>query len=130
MTHQGRVRHTFSKAERLSGKKNIEELFKHGSSFYFKPILLKYLDKADEPKTHRLLVSVPKKKLKRAVDRNLVKRRIRESYRLNKHILTGESPFYHMAIVYLDEVILSYSEIEEKLIKLLNRLQNLKSKDQ
>ena len=111
----------FPKAEKLTGKKKIEELFKDGSSFFLHPFILKYNAVAEGP--HRILISVPKKKHKRAVDRNLIKRRIREAYRLNKALIYQEpTQFFHVGIIYQDENILSYSEIEEKLLILLKRL--------
>ena len=56
----------FPKAEKLTGKKKIEELFQNGSSFFLHPFLVKYLRTDQE--IHRILISVPKKKFKRAVD--------------------------------------------------------------
>jgi ribonuclease P protein component len=118
----------FPKAERLAGKKKIEELFKDGSSFFLHPFLVKYLPAEEAP--HRLLVAVPKKKLKRAVDRNLIKRRIREAYRLNKHLLLAEHDrFFHVGFIYQDTKLLSYSEIEEKVISLLKRLEVTNAKN-
>lgn len=117
----------FPKAERLAGKKRIEELFKDGSSFFLHPFLLKYIPVTEGP--HRILISVPKKKHKRAVDRNLLKRRIGEAYRLNKALLYQEpDQYFHVGIIYQDENILSYSEIEEKLLILLKRLANKTAK--
>lgn len=112
----------FPKKEKLTGKKLIEELFKDGSSFYNHPIRLKYLS-TDEYHYNRVLITVPKKNQSRAVDRNLTKRRIREAYRLNKNILLDSSEKrYLLAIMYLSNEILSYKEIEDKLIQLLHRL--------
>lgn len=129
MTDSGHIRFTFPKEERLNGKKNIEELFKHGSSFYLHPLLLKYTAQPEETGHNRILISIPKKKFKRAVDRNLLKRRVREIYRLNKKdIFESQPPYYHFAIIYLDKVILPYAQIEDKLITLLKRLKNLKTK--
>jgi ribonuclease P protein component len=128
MMESGHIKFTFRKEERLTGKKNIEELFQHGSSFYLHPFLLKYTEKSEGIESNRVLISVPKKKFKRAVERNLLKRRIREAYRLNKNqIFQGDPPFYHIAFIYLDKVILSYGDIEEKLIILMERLKNLKN---
>lgn len=107
------------KSHRLTGKKSIEELFKNGSSFYSHPLLLKYVSVA-APHS-KVLFSVPKKKFKRAVDRNLIKRRLREVYRLNKHLLS-HSTHYHLAFIYLDKEVLPYKRIEPKLIQLLRRL--------
>ena len=111
----------FSRAERLTGKKNIEELFQRGSSFFLHPFLIKYRNCEDD--CHRILISVPKKKFRRAVDRNLIKRRIREAYRLNKHLLYNQPiDFFHVGFIYQDDSILTYAEIEHKLVILLKRL--------
>ena len=116
----------FPKVEKLTGKKKIEELFQRGSSFFLHPFLLKYT--ASDAEVHQILISVPKKKFKRAVDRNLIKRRIREAYRLNKHLIyENPTSYYHVGIIYHDTKILSYTQIEEKLVILLNRLQDHKS---
>ncbi|MFY0607841.1 MAG: ribonuclease P protein component [Cyclobacteriaceae bacterium] len=121
---------SFPQKENLKGKKLIEELFKNGSSFYFHPLLVKVLPESDKTIKHnRVLFSVPKKKFKRAVDRNLLKRRMRESYRLNKPALFPPSvnQFYQIAFVYTDKSILPYSAINEKLIQALERLVEIDS---
>ena len=117
----------FPKAEKLTGKKKIEELFQNGSSFFLHPFLVKYLRTDEE--IHRILISVPKKKFKRAVDRNLLKRRMREAYRLNKQLIYDQpETFYHVGFIYQDTKALAYSVIEEKLVILLKRLQDQKVK--
>jgi len=117
----------FPKAERLTGKKKIEELFTDGSSFFLHPFLVKYLLASEGP--HRLLITVPKKKFKRAVDRNRIKRLIREAYRLNKHILYNQpTTFLHVGFIYQDNSILHFAEIEQKVIILLNRLSHQMTK--
>ena len=83
-------RYTFSKAERLCSKKLIERLFSGGNkSFPAFPLRVVYMSlSADESEADvSILISVPKKRFKHAVDRNRVKRQVREAYRLNKHIL-------------------------------------------
>ncbi len=122
METKGQIKYTFPKSERLSGKKSIEELFAKGSSFFIHPIVLKY--QLVEGASHKILIAVSKKALKKAVDRNLVKRRIREAYRLNKHQLSAKNnSFYNLAFIYTDQNILAYKEIENKLCKLLQRLE-------
>jgi ribonuclease P protein component len=77
---------SFKKTERLSSKKDIEYLFKENKSITVYPLKLAFR-KNDFPDTGfpaRVLISVPKRNFKKAVDRNLLKRRIRESYRLVK----------------------------------------------
>lgn len=121
----------FPKKEKLVGKKNIEELFKHGSSFYLYPLLLKYREEpCDDLSCHRALFTVSKKHFKKAVDRNLIKRRMREAFRLNKQQLyqSDNSTYYQIAFVYLDKTILPYGKIEEKLKVLLTRLEKQQAK--
>ena len=123
MTNEGQNA-KFPKREKLTGKKQIEELFRNGSSFYLSPLLLKY--QPDEGDFHRVLCTVSKKNFKKAVDRNLIKRRLREAYRLNKSIVApskiGSS--YQIAIVFTGKSLTSYHAIEDKLKQLLLRLQN------
>jgi len=122
MESKGLIKYTFPKSERLSGKKRIEELFAKGSSFYMHPIVLKY--KLAEGASHRVLFAVSKRNIKRAVDRNLIKRRLREAYRLNKHQLSAKNnSFYNLAFIYTDPNILAFQEIEDRLSKLLKRLE-------
>jgi ribonuclease P protein component len=80
---------TFSKCERLSRKRHIDVLFKEGKSFVSFPIRIIYLpvEKAIATAPVSVLVSVPKKKIRHAVARNFIKRRIRESYRQRKQAL-------------------------------------------
>ncbi len=81
------LRHTLPKAERLSGKTAIAALLEKGR--YVTAGCLRVCYCVDNALEHsRILVSVPKKSFKRAVKRNLLKRRIRESYRLQKELLT------------------------------------------
>ncbi len=117
--------HSFPKAEKLTGKKRIEELFKRGSSFYLNEIGVRFKKSTDEDTFHRVLISVPKKNFKRAVDRNLLKRRIREAYRLNKHIIQKESAstFFHIGFIYLSKNILTFHAIQDQLIACLKRLE-------
>ena len=77
---------SFKKTERLSSKKDIESLFKENKSIVVYPFKIAYR-KNDFHETGfpvRVLISVPKRNFKKAVDRNFLKRRIRESYRLFK----------------------------------------------
>ncbi len=76
---------TFRKEERLCSKKSLDLLFKNGSSFLLYPYRITFL-KTEELKFSpaQLVVTVSKKRFKRAVDRNLLKRRIREAYRHSK----------------------------------------------
>ena len=97
---------TLSKSERLCGKKAIAGLMEHGKGGVAGCLRYKYL-KAGEAVT-RILVSVPKRHFKRAVKRNLLKRRIREAYRLQKDLLPVP---VDIAFLYQDREVRSYDDI-------------------
>ncbi len=100
---------TLPKKERLCGKTSISLLLakgKHGSVPNMRYLFMKNTGNEN----NRILISVPKKLFKRAVKRNLLKRRIRESYRKQKHSLTVESGL-DVLFIYSTKEILSYQEI-------------------
>ena len=81
-------RYTLSKEERLSWKRYIDLLFEKGQSFVAFPLRVVYLPLEEEMSAPvSILISVPKKKFKRAVKRNLIKRQVREAYRVRKYDL-------------------------------------------
>ena len=124
-------RYTFSKEERLCSKKLIERLFAGGNrSFPAFPLRVVYMPLSvdENPADVSILISVPKKRFKHAVKRNLVKRQVREAYRLNKHILIDslkaqESPQKMvLAFIWLDNKIHATNEVEYKVKKLLHHI--------
>ena len=86
-----------------------------------KPFSCHLLRLEPKPEFHQILISVPKRNFKRAVDRNLLKRRIREAYRLNKSILVDNEKLL-IAYIYTAKEILAYAEIEKKLVAGLVKL--------
>lgn len=118
-----------SQAERLCGKTRIEALFTSGNSFIVYPFRVVYLSPCESSSTPvSMFVSVPKKKFKRAVKRNLIRRRVKEAYRLNKQILTEplqkREQSLDMAILYLDKEIQEYPLLEKKIKELLTKLEH------
>lgn len=125
-------RFTFSKAEKLSSEKTIQELFNRGSSFYLYPFKVLYILNPDQAIGRpQILISVSSRTFPRAVDRNLIKRRIREAYRLQKEIIKGESNKGAFAFVYTSKSVLPYTEIRSKLFLVLEKIEKLEfiSKD-
>ncbi len=119
--------HTFTKAERLTSKKTIEALFNVGTSFAISPLRVIWLEnKLKTSHPVQVVVVVPKKNVPRAVDRNLIKRRLREAYRKNKDLLydfllkVGKQ--YALAIVFTGTKPVAYEELEGKIILSLQRL--------
>ncbi len=115
--------HSFSKHERLSSEKAIQELFEKGSSFSLYPFRVKILTQEHES-NHSVLITVSKRFYKRAVDRNIIKRRTREAYRLSKHFLLQEGKSLHIAFIYIGKEINSFELIQKKLSSILQRIQN------
>ena len=120
-------RYTFSKEEHLCRKKLIDELFgKQGSSFGVYPLRLVWI-KSEAPTAAppQVLISVSKRGFKRAVDRNRLKRLIREAYRLNKYRLV-EQPGGHqvalLGIIFTGKEMSPLALVERKLISGLQRL--------
>ena len=112
---------TFKKEERLSKEKNIQELFDKGSSFYLYPFKVFFMQNPDPAyPVHQVLISVSKRNFKKAVDRNLIKRRIREAYRLNKDKLSDQNKLL-IAYLYSVKEILPSVQIHERLIKTFKR---------
>jgi ribonuclease P protein component len=119
------ARYTFRKEERLHKEKLIQELFEKGSSFYLYPFKVLALRNPDEAfSVHQVMISVSRKNYRKATDRNLIKRRIRESFRLNKNLLPI-TPKFLIAYIYTAKEILTFAQIQERLIKTLNRFDHV-----
>ena len=116
---------TFRKEERLKKEKLIKELFEKGSSFYLYPFKVWFKGNPDPVAVvHQVMISVSRKNFKRAVDRNLLKRRIRESFRLNKNLL-DLSPKFVIAYIYTAKEILTFAQIQDRFIKTLKRFDHV-----
>ena len=125
--HFYKMNFTYPKTEKLKSKITIDLLFSKGKSVSKYPLRLVFVEsdygipKASEQKL-KMGVSVSKKYFKHAVDRNYFKRVLRETYRLNKHLLVDhlDKP-YAMMFFYQTKDILSYEEINTKTIQLFEK---------
>jgi ribonuclease P protein component len=131
------MRQTFHKSERLCSKKVIDQLFEKGSStvrtFYLFPFRVLYLPKSENTVGEApapfpaILITVSKRNFKHAVDRNLLRRRIREAYRKNKPFLfrTTEKPKNapeYIAFLYTARQKISFEEIEKSMKLVLAKM--------
>ena len=133
---------SFPKSDRLHHRSLVEGLFRNGKSFYEYPfrVVWRIITQEELQKNFRdrlpenvgklqILVTVPKKKRRRAVDRVLMRRRIKEAYRLNRTSLqeivelSQEIGTMSVAVIYLQDENLDYKSIEGKMRLLLGKLQ-------
>lgn len=120
-------RFTLSKEERLSWKRYIDLLFEKGQSFVAFPLRVVYLPVEKEGLAPvSMMVSVSKKKFKRAVKRNLVKRQVREAYRVRKYDLIDslleKNRCMLVAFLYLDKEIHPFTDMEKAMTKAIRIL--------
>ena len=118
---------TFKKKERLCSQKIIGNLFQKGNSFALFPFRIYWqITTCEQFSPVRIAISIPKKKFKKAVDRNLIKRRIKEAYRKNKqnlyHDLKSKNLHIVFILIYLAHDLMTYSELEGKMILTLQKL--------
>ena len=115
MTAQG---HSFPKAERISGVKDVAALLAGGK--WCRSELLKACYMHNGLEYSRVVVTVPKRLFKRAVKRNFLKRRIREAYRLQKELLAGTG--FDILLQYNSPEIADFEAIRADVAALLRRL--------
>lgn len=125
------MKFTYPKEEKLKSKITIGKLFSEGKSVSKYPLRLVYCTtELGEHQKIKMGVSVSKKNFKKAVDRNYFKRVLRETYRLNKHLLIDnlDQPYSFM-FFYQTKERLSYEEINTKTIQLFEKFiaQNIKN---
>jgi ribonuclease P protein component len=121
----GKVNFSFQKDERLCSKKIIDKLFVEGKTVFVFPLKIVYLEtKLPSHSPVQTAFTVSKKSFKRAVQRNLIKRRMREAYRLNKWAFYSERGEKQVAVffIFTAKTILEYRQIEAAIKKGMKKL--------
>jgi len=120
--------YTFKKEERLCNKRLLEQLFSSGSSFLCYPFRISWLQATlPEPVAVQVVFAVAKKRYRRAVDRNLIKRRTREAYRMHKQqllyaALKEQNRQIILSVNYIGKEINDFALMDKKMVKLLVQL--------
>ncbi|MBK9152345.1 MAG: ribonuclease P protein component [Saprospiraceae bacterium] len=119
---------SFNARERLKSRKLIQQLFKEGQNTFAYPLKWVYLPVEFDPDSPpvQFTVSVSKKTFKKAVDRNLLKRRIKEAYRLSKseyidRLKNSQKTFAVMA-VYVGKTVEDYDTIQKSVLRNWNKM--------
>lgn len=123
------TKNTLGKNERLKSRTLINQLFEKGEIIHHYPfkVLYQITNKKDEFKfPAQIAVSVSKRSFKKAVDRNHIKRKMREAYRLNKlqlyNVLHGNDQNLYFFVIYTAKSNLAYQNIEEEMKNLLQKI--------
>lgn len=117
----------FPKSEKLCGDILVSSLFEEGKAFIVYPlrIVYKFRENTNDSRS-RVLVVVPKKKIRKANKRNLLKRRIREAYRTQKtdfiKILEEKDLYLHLAFTYVADVEFDFNTISTKTATALSKI--------
>ena len=115
------MKFTLGEQERLKSKKLLGKLYEEGKSIKVFPLRMVYIQTEHTSKFPvQVGVSVPKRNFKRAVDRNRIKRLLRETYRKEKHtVYDGVNQPYVFMISYIARDEWKYADLEHKMKKLL-----------
>lgn len=127
-------RFRFTKEERVTGERRIENLFTRGCSFMAYPFRVVFLETEDtQTAPLSVLISIPKKRLKAAVGRNRMKRLFREAYRLNKHLFISttrpRSVHMEVAFIYVKDELSDYATVEKGVLKAMRELNQQRKKE-
>ena len=124
-----------NKDEKLTSRTSVNLLFDQGTSLMAFPLRAVYRLRSSGDSSVKFLISIPKKRIRKAVHRVMLRRRVREAYRLNRRsqlmpVLDRCTLGVDVAFVYLDNSPAPYSVINEKMVSLLNRIAQAASDSQ
>ena len=118
------VNYKFPKNEKLKSSKAIATLFSEGKNHFNFPIKVFFIPKPSAEK-NLAAFAVPKRNFKLAVDRNRIKRQLREAYRLNKDVLMkNEDKKYIMLFLFLGREKPQYDQVVKAMVSLLKKLRD------
>lgn len=119
------------KSEILTNKKKFDLLFKEGKTLKGFPLRLVFIieKKSTDHSNPQFAFSVPKRSFKKAVDRNYLKRRMKEAFRLNKHSIydkyEGSEETIYGIFIYVNREKLTYKDIEKGMVKIMRLVKDL-----
>lgn len=130
---EGMTGNRLYKFEKLCSRTMINNMFHGGKSAICYPLRAVFSVTDKESTPAQFLITVPKKKIRKAVNRVLLRRRIREAYRLNRNLLIpcleDNDCSLKIAFVYLSDEIVDYGVVNEKMQALMNKISGMVSKD-
>lgn len=123
------MKQTFKKSERLTNKKDIDAIFEKGLVIKSFPLLVKHLPiNFEDGAGLKVVISVPKRRIRKATDRNRIRRQMKEAFRLNKmalkEVLKKRELSLALFFVYTGKEKPDYAQIEGKIKLILKELNN------
>ena len=119
----------FPKAQRICNKNDIDLLFGKAESVRKASIILRYIfrESVNDESLQQVLIVVPKKRVRKAVDRNKIKRQLREIYRLNQETFKVENPIGKtllVACIYVGQPEANYQDLEKNYLNAKEKMKN------